>query len=66
LSGSETRDEKEVRKGKLGDGCDDQENTEEAWWGQADSEGGRLRHIQKHHRKGVAVVRTEEEIMGPC
>ena len=43
-------------KGKLGDGCNDQENTEEAWWGQADCEGGRLRHIQKHHRKGVAPV----------
>ena len=53
-------------KGKLGDGCDDQENTEEAWWGQADSEVGRLRHIQKYHCKGVALVRRKEELMCPC
>lgn len=32
MSGSETRDEKEIRKGKLGDGCNDQENTKKAWW----------------------------------
>ena len=47
MSGSWIGDEEEIRKGKLGGGCDNQEDTEEGWQGQADSEGGRLRHTHK-------------------
>lgn len=57
MSETETRDEKEgLGKGRVGDGClmTQGEHRGGLVGVKQIVRGGRLRHIQKHHRKGVA------------